>query len=269
MAFTVNDFQDLLRLLDQHPEWRDELRRRLLPDDLLGLPAIVREIADALKALTARVDALAEAQVRTEQRVGALVEAQLRTERRVDTLAERLDALTERVDRIAALLEALTARVDALTAQVGVLAVRVGWLDGEALQTRYLRQAGAYLGRLARRVRVIENTLLLDLLDDAVDQGRLTEAERDEVLLADMVVPGRRRPDGTEAYYVVEVSSVIDDHDVRRAINRAGLLARLGRPAVPVVAGRAIVPEAAAYAQTNGVAQVLDGRTTGGVASDE
>jgi hypothetical protein len=100
------------------------------------------------------------------------------------------------------------------------------------------------------------------MLDDAMDQGRLTEAEKNEILLADMVFSGRRRQDGAEARYVVEVSSVVDDHDVRRALNRAGLLARLGQPAVPVVAGRSIMPDAAAYAQQNGVAQVVDGRTT-------
>jgi chromosome segregation ATPase len=305
----------LLRLLDEHPDWRDELRRRLLSDDLLGLPSVVREIADGLKALTARVDALAEAQVRTEQRVEALVavqvrieqrlevlaEAQRRTEERLDALAKQMEALTARVDALAQDLQALTARVDALARQMEALTARVdalaqdlqaltgtvaqldtrvagletnvarldttvarldntvGRLDGDALEVRYQREAGAYFGRLARRVRVIEKTRLLDMLDDAVDQGRLTEEERDEVLLADLVLSGRRRQDGAEAYYVVEVSSAIDPHDVQRAINRAGLLARLGQPAVAVVAGRSIGPDAATYAQDNSVAQVLDG----------
>jgi hypothetical protein len=30
MAFTVSDFRDLIRLLEEHPDWRDELRRVLL-----------------------------------------------------------------------------------------------------------------------------------------------------------------------------------------------------------------------------------------------
>lgn len=35
MAFTVRDYQDLVRLLDQHPEWKQELRSMLLTDDFL------------------------------------------------------------------------------------------------------------------------------------------------------------------------------------------------------------------------------------------
>ncbi|RMF83078.1 MAG: hypothetical protein D6736_22150 [Nitrospinota bacterium] len=38
MPFTVEDFRDLLRLLEQHPEWRSELRRWVLSEELLSLP---------------------------------------------------------------------------------------------------------------------------------------------------------------------------------------------------------------------------------------
>ena len=41
MAFTVGDFQDLLRLLRDHPEWQAELRRHVLSDEVLQLPARV------------------------------------------------------------------------------------------------------------------------------------------------------------------------------------------------------------------------------------
>ena len=56
MPFTVEEFQDLIRLLEQHPEWRAELRRHVLSDELLELPAVVRQLADQLTALTARLD---------------------------------------------------------------------------------------------------------------------------------------------------------------------------------------------------------------------
>ncbi len=64
MAFTVADFPHLLRLLEQHPEWRAELRRLVLTDDLLGLPALVRGLAEAQTRTEARVAELAEAQTR-------------------------------------------------------------------------------------------------------------------------------------------------------------------------------------------------------------
>src|SRR4051794_12483949 len=87
MAFTVDDFQDLIRLLGQHPEWRAELRRHVLSDELLELPALMRQ-------LTERVDALVAAQAQTDARVDMLIAAQERTERRVASLENRVGELT-------------------------------------------------------------------------------------------------------------------------------------------------------------------------------
>jgi hypothetical protein len=41
MAFSVEDFQDLIRLLQERPEWRADLRRLVLTDELLALPELV------------------------------------------------------------------------------------------------------------------------------------------------------------------------------------------------------------------------------------
>ena len=90
----------------------------------------------------------------------------------------------------------------------------------------------------------------------------MTEAERQAVLHADLVLSGQRREDGADAYFVVEVSVGVGVGDVTRAAERAGSLTKLGRPAVPVVAGEWINPEAIAAAQAYGVWQVLDGRAT-------
>ena len=46
MAFTVEDFHDLIELLAQHPEWRAELRRHVLSDDLIELPTLVRQLVE-------------------------------------------------------------------------------------------------------------------------------------------------------------------------------------------------------------------------------
>lgn len=59
MSFTVRDYYDLLQLLAEHPEWREQLRRALLSDDFLALPQIVRELAEAQKRTEERLEALA------------------------------------------------------------------------------------------------------------------------------------------------------------------------------------------------------------------
>lgn len=232
MSFTVDDFQDLIRLLGEHPEWRAELRRHVLSDELLALPDLVRQIGEQLAALTERVDQLAEAQTRTE---------------------EQLAALARRMDDVAA----AQVRTEA---HLGRLADDVGGLKGEVLELRYRVRAGAYFSRLARRLRVLESTELADLLDDSVDEQRLTDTERHAILAADLVLSGRRREDGAPIYLVVEVSVGIGLEDVERAASRGASLARLGQAVMPVVAGHWITWEAAALAKDRGVQQVLDGR---------
>ncbi|HJY82880.1 MAG TPA: hypothetical protein VKK81_17570 [Candidatus Binatia bacterium] len=37
MSFTVEEFRDLIRILEEKPEWRAELRRWVLSDELLSL----------------------------------------------------------------------------------------------------------------------------------------------------------------------------------------------------------------------------------------
>jgi hypothetical protein len=253
VAFTVGDFQDLLRLLDARPDWRDELRQRLLTPELLQLPALVAGVEQRLASLI-------DAQTRTEQRleilttrVDALTEAQTRTERQLEILTARIDALTEAQLRTERQLEFQTNRIDTLVD-------RVGTLSGKVLEWHHERHVPTFFGRLARHARLVEPGQLADLLDDAVDQGRLPEAERDDVLLADLVVRGRRRTDQADVLFLGEVSAGVGVEDVRRAVDRAAILARLGTPVVPVVVGEQIIPEAAAYARARGAWQLLDGR---------
>ena len=56
MTFAVQDYHDLIRLLDEHPGWRAELRRLVLSDELLALPEIVRQLATAQQRTEARVE---------------------------------------------------------------------------------------------------------------------------------------------------------------------------------------------------------------------
>lgn len=50
MAFTVEDFQDLLELLRAHPEWRQRLWELLASEELLRLPAEVKAFREEFQA---------------------------------------------------------------------------------------------------------------------------------------------------------------------------------------------------------------------------
>jgi hypothetical protein len=47
MSFTVNEFRDLINILEQQPSWRAELRRWVLTEELLALPQVVQDLAEA------------------------------------------------------------------------------------------------------------------------------------------------------------------------------------------------------------------------------
>jgi len=234
MPFTVEDFFDLARLLEQRPEWRAELRRLLLPDEVLSLPQTVQALAGQVQALAEEVRALVEAQRRIEEQIAALAEAQT----------------------------ALTGDVQLLTKRVDSLSQDVGYLKGITLELRYRDRAPAYFRRLARRLRVLPAHELDALLDEAVQAGKLAEAEADEIMEADIVVRGRRRrEDEAEVYLVAEVSWGVGPHDVERAAERAALLAKAGLLTIPVVAGKVITYEAANLARWRKTWQVLDGQS--------
>ncbi|MER3449647.1 MAG: hypothetical protein C4315_07750, partial [Chloroflexota bacterium] len=73
MPFTVEDFRDLIKLLEAHPEWRAELRRMILTEELLLLPGELssfrQEVLERFDRVQGPLARLAEAQARTEERV--------------------------------------------------------------------------------------------------------------------------------------------------------------------------------------------------------
>ena len=249
MAFTVEEWRDLIRLLEERPEWRAELRRLLLSDELVSLPeqiaALRLETERRFQELIAQVGELARVHGRLEERMIELTAAHQRLEERMTELATAHQRLTE--------------QVAALTRTVHVLTDDVGELKGDNLERRYRERAGAYFSRLVRRAHVLSMEELTDLLDAAVARGVLSEAEAEEVTWADLVVRGRRREDNAEVFLVVEISWGVGPQDVERAAHRAALLARTGLAALPVVAGKAITDHATHLAQTRQVRQILDG----------
>ena len=221
MPFTVEEFRDLVRILEEKPEWRAELRRLILTEELLSLP----EQVAALRA---------------------------ETERRFQEMAATVDKLAREVAR-------LGIGMGDLQRTQKRLIIDVADLKGDSLERRYRERAPAYFGGLIRRARALTTEDLDELLEPAVDRGHLSEDEAKEVLHSDVVVRGRRREDDSEVYLVVEVSSGVGPGDVERAARRAEILSRSGVAALAVVAGERITADASRRAREMHVRQVTDG----------
>jgi hypothetical protein len=229
MPFTVEEFRDLIRILGEKPEWRVELRRWVLSDELLSLP---EQVASLRADTERRFQELIEAQKQAATQIILLTEAQQKTDKQVAELVQTVRAL----------------------------GIDVGFLKGEVLENRYRTKGYAYFSRIVRRAHVLSSDELISLFEDARERGILSEAEVDQLTAVDLVVRGKRKDDGTEVYLVVEVSWGVGPTDVERAAQRASLLAKVGTPAIPVVAGEWVTTEADQLAHDKHVWKVTDGR---------
>ena len=54
----IRDFHDVVRLLEEHPEWRSELRRLILSDELLALPQQLARLTEQVSRLTEQLATL-------------------------------------------------------------------------------------------------------------------------------------------------------------------------------------------------------------------
>jgi hypothetical protein len=229
MAFTVEDLNDLIELIRQHPEWRDAVRREVLTRELLELPLIVERLAERMDQLATRTEQLAV---------------------RMDELAVRMDQFAGRMDQLAAeMLElaTITRRLDG----------RVGNLEG----WRYEQKFNA----LSRVTEILRRPALVQIADldpvlDARDERRLSPAEWKQLIVLDFLFRGRvgKGVDAPESFVALEVFQVVDSRDVQRAHDRAAILTRLGLKAIPAVGGSRLTDDASMLAEQLGVRTLID-----------
>ncbi|MFQ5859501.1 MAG: hypothetical protein ACE5LU_28215, partial [Anaerolineae bacterium] len=171
-----------------------------------------------------------------EATVQALAEAQQRTEQRLERLEATVQALAEAQQRTEQRLGQLAADVRALTGEVQRLA---DWQRGEAGR----REGERYEQRIARRAPILFNggqggtpdqslvyQRLLDILRRLPNLAGLAE-ERDP-MLTDLIWWKNGQ------FVVVEVSLVVDAHDVARAARRAETLQAANEQAIGMVIGQ-------------------------------
>jgi len=245
--------EDIIRALQEHPEWREPLLNALLTDRYRQLPSR----ADRLEEALAR---LAEESIRTDQKLRELAEslqrskeendrafAELRVslqrsmeenDRAFQEMREHTKWMKEENDRIIQQMQQDTAE-----------------LKGYHLEDYYRHHATAILGRYFRSLKVVDKGEYLQKLHE---QSPIGDEEWKQLVSADLFLRGRYQPSGAEYVMAWEISWKIDRSDVQRAIQRAELLRRWESNTLPVVAGKDITQGARRMAQQSGVLVVLD-----------
>ncbi len=136
---TINTIEDLVRLLDEKPEWAEALRSRLQTRELTELPGkfesfraeMIQAMTDLARALTTTNDRLDQAEedrrdlrqtvMDLVQTVKGLADAQMETNRRLDQAEEDRRDLRQTVEELAQTVGELGRTVDGLLQTVGEL----------------------------------------------------------------------------------------------------------------------------------------------------
>ena len=236
----IETFEDILAAMENNPRLQAAMRQHVLDQEFLQLPAIVRELQQAVQELQQAVAQLT-------QLVHDYIAA---TDARLEQIEARLDRL-----------EAGQARLESDVAELKTGQARLEGNMNRLIGTDYEQKAARRAGRLAKRylgmadMRVIYAVTMPDsnqfpeILDNAIKAGRLSASEADELEEIDIVMRG------PSEYAAVEVSVTLDENDVQRAQERAGLLSKaITEPVRAVVIGAHTLDSASQLAVANHVA---------------
>ena len=246
-SIPINTFQDILDALDQRPELRESLWRRLVPPEILNLPTVVEEIRTRQSRMEHDIILIKESLTRMEERQGRMEERQGRMEERQDRMEERQDRMETLLNRTVNDLNDLKGMF--IGSQYEAKAVRNLDTAARAAGLRRLKPLVAH--------NMPNDQELMEKLEDAVDQNRITGEESDDIRNADAIAQARDRHTQDWVYLVAEASATVRPDDVYRAVRRARLLRQAtGTRAAPVVIGAQISDEAQRLADQENVAAV-------------
>jgi hypothetical protein len=212
----IEDLQDLIRLLEEQPHWRTQLRQVLLTQEVLELPERVNQLTHIVEALSHTVEHLSHG-----------VEQILLAQQRFQTQMEQMET---RQDQRDVFLNRLERRVETL--------------EDKMLEQEWRYKFPHKLGRILKRPQILSDAVLEDALETY-----LSVSEADEVRRLDLIITGQLKPSQQEIWIALEISKTIDTFDIERVSRRAQLLNQTPYLTIPGVAGEEITDDAIAMAK--------------------
>ena len=213
---------DFLRLLREDPDFRDEVRRLLLSQDLIELP-----------------ERFARFEAYVEQRFNEIA-------RDISEIRGDISEIRGDVSRNTSSISRL--RGAEYERRVGRIFASYASMDFRQRSGRGLRR-----NRLLSSGGSDANSAFLDLIADALDASLISDDEWADLQQADAVVSGQH--EGNTVYFVGEFSITVNHHDIDRAIARAAILSKAtGCDAWPMVVGDSIPEPQLTRIEAEGVA---------------
>jgi DNA repair exonuclease SbcCD ATPase subunit len=265
--YIIKEFEDLLNLLRERPDYLEKLRMLILTKELLELPVkfeeFRREVNQRFEEIDRRFDEVdkrfeesdrkfeafrSEVNQRFDEVDRRFEESDRKFEafrsevnQRFDEVDRRFEEVDKRLEKLEKGQEEIKERQDKMEEILKRHEISIQELKGWQLEHKVRTNICAYLGRYIRKCRIKDKSEIADELDEYVERNIISESERDEVLLLDILVIGISKRTNEEIYIAVEVSYKIGDYDVERAIKRMEILKRIyKKEVIAVIIGKEI-----------------------------
>ncbi len=223
MSPAITTFADILNAMSQNPELREAMRRHILTDELLQLPAIVAQLVQSVQELNAAVAVI---------------------NRRLDQLENGQAELKSNQTRMQGQLNNLTG--SDYERKIARRARRIA--------RSQLNMPGAYP---IYSPTMPDATALSELLENAAALNHITDQQADEAELTDLVIRSAAEP-GPARYALAEISLTTHHEDVNRARRRADILAAAtGSPVAAAAIGTAAADASREYAAAHDVTVII------------
>ena len=254
---------EVIREIRENPEVREEVRRLILTDELLAMPALLARVdtrqdqmaallvqqGERLDRVDARQDRMEETQAqmaallarmdarqdRTDARQDRTEARQDRTEARQDRMEEtqgRMDARQDRMEETQAQIVELLARMDARQDR---MEDDLGGIKGSVVEARAQRRmmslAPARLG--LRNAEVVVGPMApseaLEQFSDACRNAGASDEQLDRLVKTDLIIRAQKGAgdDSRRVYLAVEVAYRLDEEDIGRVSESMAVLSDL------------------------------------------
>ena len=232
---TIHTIEDLIRVLDDHPEWMEALRSRLLPRELAELPQTFARFVEEIRQFVETTNQFIEA---TNQRLDRLETHATETNQRLDRLETHATETNQRLDRLETHATETNQRLDRLETGVDRMRDDLRRLKGSHARQAAIEQASFIARRMGlRRTKTLNNDDQLALTDAGGDLSDIPTSELYSFHNADLLMEAVDA-DGQGCYIAVEISFTANGRDTRRAVRNAEFLRRFtGQAAYATVAG--------------------------------
>ncbi len=223
----INTIEDLIRLLDENPEWREALRDRLLTRELIELPEKFAAFVEKMTEFQSNMATFVSEMTAFKDEMVTFRDEMVTFR---DEMVTFKDETNERLERVEVRLDRIDGRLDRIQDDVGT--IRGIYARDSAIRDAI--QIADDMGLMWVRSLSQEE---LGRMSNTPQASDLTRDERRSFRRADLVFEALDSL-GTTCYVAVEVSFTVNGRDTSRATDHAQILTALtGSPAYPAVAG--------------------------------